>query len=565
MIHETTTRTVSLTFICVVVIFLTVLSCDRDPKKDGPEQSTSEEQTQQKKTSDATNTASDTQEQPASQVLANYNRYCAPCHGEQGTGDGPAAEYLYPKPRDLRTGTYKFTSTPYGDLPLDRDLHRTISQGLAGTAMPGFQEILSDKQISDLVDYIKELSPRFEKLPEPDRIEIPDPPEKTEELVQTGKQLYNENACWTCHGRDGSGDGPSAAGLKNDRGHPVKPRDFTKGVYKAGGQPKDLYRTIVTGIPGTGMPAYASALSSEEDRWALVYYVQSLSEESDDGWSLFPSFVDGETTLSASSRADALPTSPDDDAWSGMDGLQLGTFPIWQRPEPAPVLNVKAVHNGDKLALLLNWDDPTKNLQDLKQRAFTDAVAYQLPVDPSGKPPFHGMGDNREDGLVRIWHWRAVRARGAERGEPVGLDDVYRRVFVDRYRGLEEEPGKQEKSPAGAEMREQDEKLQSAMDTGNPLASEELFGRPVLEYISKGFGSLTAVPPDDHHASASSSWTNGSWKVVITRPLSPDAEKDPTLSPGTETWIGFAAFDGAFDERNGKKSVTQWIRFRIEQ
>ena len=30
-----------------------------------------------------------------------YANYCAACHGDKGDGNGPAAKYLYPKPRKL--------------------------------------------------------------------------------------------------------------------------------------------------------------------------------------------------------------------------------------------------------------------------------------------------------------------------------------------------------------------------------------------------------------------------------------------------------------------------------
>ena len=48
---------------------------------------------------------------------AVFNRRCAGCHGVTGDGNGEAAEFLQPKPRDYRNGVYKFTSTPYGAKP----------------------------------------------------------------------------------------------------------------------------------------------------------------------------------------------------------------------------------------------------------------------------------------------------------------------------------------------------------------------------------------------------------------------------------------------------------------
>ncbi|HEX5315792.1 MAG TPA: hypothetical protein VFX22_03990, partial [Candidatus Kapabacteria bacterium] len=37
---------------------------------------------------------------------ATYHVTCAPCHGDDGKGDGPAAVALNPKPRDHTNGAY---------------------------------------------------------------------------------------------------------------------------------------------------------------------------------------------------------------------------------------------------------------------------------------------------------------------------------------------------------------------------------------------------------------------------------------------------------------------------
>jgi hypothetical protein len=34
-----------------------------------------------------------------------YHRYCASCHGTSGAGDGPAAQWLEPRPANLRKST----------------------------------------------------------------------------------------------------------------------------------------------------------------------------------------------------------------------------------------------------------------------------------------------------------------------------------------------------------------------------------------------------------------------------------------------------------------------------
>ncbi|MFB6346870.1 MAG: cytochrome c, partial [bacterium] len=72
---------------------------------------------------------------------AIYERNCASCHGTNGRGNGPAAEYLFPKPRDFTSGVYKFTSTKNGALPTDTDLERVVAEGLSPGGMPSFGSV----------------------------------------------------------------------------------------------------------------------------------------------------------------------------------------------------------------------------------------------------------------------------------------------------------------------------------------------------------------------------------------------------------------------------------------
>ena len=54
------------------------------------------------------------------------------------------------------------------------------------------------------------------------------------------------------------------------------PADLTAGQFKSGPTVEDIYRTMTTGLSGTPMPSYRDAFP-DEDRWALAYYVLSLS------------------------------------------------------------------------------------------------------------------------------------------------------------------------------------------------------------------------------------------------------------------------------------------------
>ena len=75
---------------------------------------------------------------PQEKGKAVYDQWCSSCHGEKGDGKGPAADFVWPKPRDFTKGTYKFKSTGSGEPPLDSDIIRTIREGNPGTSMPAW-------------------------------------------------------------------------------------------------------------------------------------------------------------------------------------------------------------------------------------------------------------------------------------------------------------------------------------------------------------------------------------------------------------------------------------------
>jgi mono/diheme cytochrome c family protein len=80
-------------------------------------------------------------EPPAGEVI--YRRYCAPCHGAEGHGDGPAAAALCPRPPDL---TRLDSSMP--ELMKQIDGRRTIRAH--GTAeMPVWGEVFEESLVGE--------------------------------------------------------------------------------------------------------------------------------------------------------------------------------------------------------------------------------------------------------------------------------------------------------------------------------------------------------------------------------------------------------------------------------
>jgi len=71
---------------------------------------------------------------------------CAACHGVNGGGDGPAAEWMFPPPGSLPAAVSSLT--PGG-------VAYRITNGLAGTRMPAFAATLSENDRWDLVNYLR--------------------------------------------------------------------------------------------------------------------------------------------------------------------------------------------------------------------------------------------------------------------------------------------------------------------------------------------------------------------------------------------------------------------------
>lgn len=235
----------------------------------------------------------------------SYQRYCSGCHGEKGDGNGPAAAFLFPRPRDftLSKSNFKFGSTPAGALPLDEDLLRTITYGLAGTAMPGWK-FLSTAEREALVRYLKTFSQKWVDFPPSKSITFhpnpfsmdPQDDSDRKRAIALGEEIYHGKAgCWACHLSyvDASRlkeisaklNKPlirvnfSSVELKADSWDQIiPPPEFKTMKLKSVRGLQDLYRVIASGVGGTAMPTWDGSLNGEE-LWALTLYVNALIEQ----------------------------------------------------------------------------------------------------------------------------------------------------------------------------------------------------------------------------------------------------------------------------------------------
>lgn len=201
-----------------------------------------------------------------------YAQHCQVCHGPDGRGNGPAAPSMVPHPRDFTLGLYAYKSTGAGQPPTDEDLKRTVREGLHASAMPYWQDILSEEEIAAVVQYIKNFSPNtFAATPQP--LTIPARVEANTASIARGQQFYQEQQCDGCHGDDGR----AMVKMPDNKGNPVIARDLTAPwTFRGGSEPNDIWLRLTHGGAPGPMPAYADKLSDAE-RWDVVNYVVSLA------------------------------------------------------------------------------------------------------------------------------------------------------------------------------------------------------------------------------------------------------------------------------------------------
>ena len=433
-----------------------------------------------------------------------YLARCAACHGERGDGRGPVAPYLDPAPRDFTAGVYKLRSTESGHPPTDDDLLRLVTRGIPGTAMPAWTQ-LSERDRRAVVGYVKRFSDAFATKP---TVVAPAKwVDSSAAVVERGREVYRAAKCWECHGETGRADGPSAATLKDDAGDRIAPANLTKAWRLKGGRDaRDVFMRLTTGMDGTPMPSYADTLP-EEDRWAVAHYVRSLAADGD-----------ARVVLRARWTGGDVPRAVDDARWRDARPLalplvgQVVTRPRWQN-HAIDEVTARALFNDREIALLLEWDDPTRSVEhvtpgppklgrygyvlaeeraaDLKLR---DALRVQL-ARPGPERPHFLLGNRGRP--VTLWHWRADA--GA--------------VGVERAEGPESPPV----AMPGARV--------------------------------------------DGHAT----WMDGRWRVVLTRSLAPvDPSRDVTFTRGVLIPFALHAWDGGRGERDLLMSMSSWTFLFLE-
>ena len=465
-----------------------------------------------------------------------YFQRCSFCHGLMGDGEGPAAKFMDPRPRDFTLGTFKFRTTQSGELPTDADLFRTVSRGLSGTGMQAFDDArikngLSETERWAVIAHIQTLAPEFDD-PELDPVKTGKVVELPQNMapfdadsVAKGKAVFEKAKCWECHGKLGRGDGQKSFDRKDDWGFPIRIRNVTHPwKIKAGSEVKDIYMRFSTGINGTPMPSFVKALKAEQ-RWFLANYIKSLQHSLTAHQVLKVGTVEGD-----------VPGAPDDQAWVAAEPMdvrlagQVVVAPRWQNPS-VELVTLKAVQNGKEIAFLLQWDDPfkdvghdpgqefdTKEVSRLgaynsyieangmvprKLKTFRDSVALQFPIKvPDGpkKPHFlRGSSSNP----VHMWIWKPDLAAAG--------------------------------------------------------------GRGVEEAVARGWRQKPKAQPDTaQQVESKAVWDQGRWSVVMKRPLTTPDRNDVQFVAGRFIPLVVNAWDGSNGEHGMIMSVSTWYSVFIE-
>lgn len=148
----------------------------------------------------------------------NFDRYCAPCHGADAHGNGPAAKGLIRQPPDLtvlaRANQGTFPSERLVTYVRGSEHGRTPGSGDMPSWGPLFMgldpsDARTTQRIANMVAYLESL-------------QVPSTGEE-----DPGARLYRAH-CASCHGADGRGMGPVA-----DVRHPMP--DLTKFAARNGG------------------------------------------------------------------------------------------------------------------------------------------------------------------------------------------------------------------------------------------------------------------------------------------------------------------------------------------
>ncbi len=487
-----------------------------------------------------------------------YFTKCVWCHGVDGAGDGPAADRLWPRPRNFNQGTFKIRHTASGELPLfdakkpvkgQNDLFETVTHGLPGSAMPSWEGILTDEQRLQVLSFVTNQlvkDRKFDdKVTETQTVLNMDELSKTQikataESIEKGKQLFVDKKCFECHGAEGRGDG-NAFNLKDDWGFAIQPANQRKCWNFRGSRQdpydvKNIFRTFSTGVNGTPMPSFADNTTIEE-RWHIANFVQSLCERDAKGNPLEIDLLTDKpkvkfVILSGAVEGE-IPDDPEHELWQKRERrIVLLGGQITHKPRNfvnrIDDVWVKSLYSEKekRIVFLFQWDDRTNSKAEGK-----------IPWAPTEvNVETHGVKEQApktgEEGSI-----------AATQNKYKVYNDAFAFQFPVKWQELPppEKPRflwGDEKYPVDIVKWEADGSLRAFAGTGWDKDFEDRD-----DYTEK----LKLMKAE---------WKDGRWTVMIKRPLKADYDEDTKFEVGKYIPTVFFAWDGHNGDAGRKMAVS---------
>ena len=260
-------------------------------------------------------------------------------------------------------------------------------------------------------------------------------------------------------------------------------------------------------------------------------------------------------------EVDQVPEDPEDGLWAKADLLEVPLAPqavVKPRTYENGVksIRVRALYDGERLALLLEWRAGSRGAGIGSADSFQDAVAVAFPSDPAKRTPYFGMGEPNNP--VTIYQWKA----GWQFGSDYDVDEHFPNMAVDWYPFTGRGP--REIAQASDYGREGAEKVfLTSWWAGSTLADPALQARTSVEKLTaEGFGTLASVEMEKQDGLGQGVWKDGVWTTLLSIPR---AQERFSFSRGRTIPIAFAAWDGSRRERGGEKGISTWYFLSLEQ
>ena len=209
-----------------------------------------------------------------------------------------------------------------------------------------------------------------------------------------------------------------------------------------------------------------------------------------------------------------LPVDPGDPFWDSGPvavrvelGPQMITNPKWPNPSTKEV-TVRAAKNDGILAIMLEWEDPTKSSNFDHSALYVDRAAVMFPVTAEKEAPSITMGEAGKP--VNIWQWKAI---GGERGQP-GVKDNF---------------------------------------------NSQLAYQTIEDLNAEGYSTLTDQNQQDVKGGAV--WKDNKWRLVFTRSLANGNANDVQFKQSV--LMAIAVWNGSNKELNGQKGIAGWLLLKL--